>query len=183
MRAVIGLGANLGDRLGAMRSALAEVGKIARVEKVSRVYATAPVGGPPQPDYLNAAACVVFESTAEDLLDALLAIEARLGRVRAERNGPRTIDLDLLWIEGVVVQTDRLEVPHPRLKDRAFALAPMQDVAPFATDPRTGEPYIIPPGGFVVVSDSLGGRSSFPVGGSGEARPPLPPVPRSPSGA
>ncbi len=167
MRAVIGLGANLGDRLGTMRAAMAEVAKIARVEKVSRVYSTAPVGGPPQPHYLNAAALVVFESTAEDLLDALLAIEARLGRVRAERNGPRTIDLDLLWIEGAVVQSERLEVPHPRLKERAFALAPMQDVAPFATDPQTGEPYRIPAGEVVLVEQWSTEGSSFPVGGSG----------------
>ena len=155
MRAVIGLGANLGDRLGAMRSALAEVGKIARVEKVSRVYATAPVGGPPQPDYLNAAACVVFESTAEDLLDALLAIEARLGRVRAERNGPRTIDLDLLWIEGVAIDSPSLTVPHPHLRARAFALAPLLDVVPDACDPKSGARYVVPPGDILVTSYAL----------------------------
>ena len=100
LRAVVGFGANLGDRLGTMRAALRELGAVARVEGTSRVYATAPVG-PPQPEYLNAAALVTWEGTAEELLDALLAIEAKLGRVRGERFGPRTIDLDVLWIEGV----------------------------------------------------------------------------------
>jgi 2-amino-4-hydroxy-6-hydroxymethyldihydropteridine diphosphokinase len=93
LRAVVGFGANLGDRLRVMRAALAELATVARVEKTSHVYATAPVG-PPQPEYLNAAALVVWEGTAEALLDALLGIEAKLGRVRGgERFGPRTIDL------------------------------------------------------------------------------------------
>jgi 2-amino-4-hydroxy-6-hydroxymethyldihydropteridine diphosphokinase len=107
---------------------------------------TAPVGGPPQPEYFNAAARVAFDGEPEALLDALLAIEARLGRVRAERNGPRTIDLDVLWIEGVAHQSARLEVPHPRLRERAFALVPLLEVAPGARDPRSGETYAAPPG-------------------------------------
>lgn len=143
---MVGLGANLGDKLGAMRAALAELARVAAVERVSRVYATAPVGGPPQPDYFNAAARVAFEGEPEALLDALLAIEARLGRVRAERNGPRTIDLDVLWIEGVAHESARLEVPHPRLRERAFALVPLLEVAPGARDPRSGETYAAPPG-------------------------------------
>ncbi len=146
LRAVVGLGANLGDRLGTMRAALAELGRVAVVEQVSRVYATAPVGGPPQPDYFNAAARVAFDGEPEGLLDALLAIEARLGRVRAEPNGPRTIDLDVLWIEGVSYESARLVVPHPRLTERAFALVPMLEVAPGARDPRSGAAYVAPPG-------------------------------------
>ncbi len=143
---MVGLGANLGDKLGAMRAALAELARVAAVEEVSRVYVTAPVGGPPQPDYFNAAARVAFEGEPEALLDALLAIETRLGRVRAERNGPRTIDLDVLWIEGVAFESARLEVPHPRLSERAFALVPMLEVAPGARDPRSGEAYVAPAG-------------------------------------
>ena len=146
LRAVIGFGANLGDRLGAMRAALAALGGVARVEKTSHVYATAPVG-PPQPEYLNAAALVVWEGTAEGLLEALLAIEAKLGRVRgSERFGPRTIDLDVLWIDGVAAETERLVVPHPRLKERAFAMVPLLDVVPDAREPRTGEAYVVPEG-------------------------------------
>jgi 2-amino-4-hydroxy-6-hydroxymethyldihydropteridine diphosphokinase len=145
LRAVVGFGANLGERLATMRAALAELAKVARLEGTSHVYATAPVG-PPQPEYLNAAALVSWEGTAEALLDALLAIEARLGRVRRERFGPRTVDLDLLWIDGLAEDGERLVVPHPRLKERAFALVPLLEVAPDATDPRTGEGYAAPPG-------------------------------------
>ena len=154
MRAVVGFGANLGDRLGTMRAALRELAAVARVEGTSRVYTTAPVG-PPQPDYLNAAALVVFEGTAQQLLDALLGIEAALGRVRGARFGPRTIDLDVLWADDLVVETGRLVVPHPRLPERAFALVPMLEVAPGAADPRTGRAYEVPPGDVQVTNDVL----------------------------
>ncbi len=146
LRAVVGVGANLGDRLATMRAAVTELARVARVERTSRVYATAPVGGPPQPEYFNAAVLVVFEGTPHALLDALLAIEARHGRERAERWGPRTLDLDVLWIEGLAVDDPRLEVPHPRLHERAFALAPLLEVVPDARDPRTGAVYVAPAG-------------------------------------
>jgi 2-amino-4-hydroxy-6-hydroxymethyldihydropteridine diphosphokinase len=146
LRAVIGFGANLGERLVAMRAAARALSRVASVEKTSRVYATAPVGGPPQPEYLNAAALAGYEGAPGDLLDALLAIEADLGRVRAEKDGPRTIDLDVLWIEGVALDTSRLVVPHPRLHERAFALVPLLELVPGARDPRTGTRYVVPPG-------------------------------------
>jgi 2-amino-4-hydroxy-6-hydroxymethyldihydropteridine diphosphokinase len=146
LNAVVGFGANLGDRLPAMRSALAALATVARVERTSHVYETAPVG-PPQPAYLNAAVLLAWEGSAEALLDALLAIEAAHGRVRgAERLGPRTLDLDVLWIEGLAVDGERLVVPHPRLRERAFAVVPLLEVAPDARDPRTGERYVAPAG-------------------------------------
>jgi 2-amino-4-hydroxy-6-hydroxymethyldihydropteridine diphosphokinase len=145
LRAVIGLGSNLGDRLATMRAALRELALVARIEATSRVYATAPVG-PPQPEYLNAAALVAWDGEARELLGALLAIEKKLGRVRGEKWGARTIDLDVLWIEGVAVHEPGLAVPHPHLKDRAFALAPMLEVAPGAREPTTGEVYVVPEG-------------------------------------
>jgi 2-amino-4-hydroxy-6-hydroxymethyldihydropteridine diphosphokinase len=146
VRAVVGFGANLGDRLATMRAALRELALVAHVEASSHVYATAPVG-PPQPEYLNAAALVTSEGSAEALMDSLLAIEAKLGRVRGdERFGPRTIDLDVLWIEGLAFESAKLTVPHPRLKERAFALVPMLELLPDARDPRTHEPYSAPPG-------------------------------------
>jgi 2-amino-4-hydroxy-6-hydroxymethyldihydropteridine diphosphokinase len=145
LRAVVGVGANLGDRLAALRAAATELARVAPVEKTSRVYASAPVGGPPQPEFLNAAAAVHYEGAPLDLLDALLAIEARLGRVRDERWGPRTIDLDLLWIEGLAIDTPRLVVPHPRLHERAFALVPLLELVPGARDPRTGIAYTASP--------------------------------------
>lgn len=137
MLAVVGLGGNLGDRLGTLRAAASRVAELGVVRARSTVYETAPVGGPPQPPYLNAALALDTALSPDELMRALLAIEASLGRVRAEKNGPRTIDLDLLWIDGVTLRTKDLEVPHPRLLSRAFALGPLLEVAPaaFATFP------------------------------------------------
>lgn len=146
LRAVVGVGANLGDRMATMRAAVGELSRVATVEKRSRIVETAPVGGPPQPPFLNAAVLLAYGGGEIALLDALLAIEARFGRVRAERWGPRTVDLDLLWIEGVAIDTPRLVVPHPRLRERAFALVPLLEVVPDARDPRTGALFVAPPG-------------------------------------
>ena len=155
LRAVVGLGANVGDRLAAMRAAVRELGQVARVEKTSRAYATAPIGGIPQPEFLNAAALILYEGGAAELLDELLAIEKGLGRVRRERWGPRTIDLDILWIDGLVVDTPRLVVPHASLRERAFALVPMLELVPDATDPRSGERYVVPAGDVRPTEDRL----------------------------
>lgn len=142
MRVVIGLGANLGDRLATMRDAVHRIAQVATVTARSSVWETAPVGGPPQPDFLNAAVVVSWHRPPTALLDELLRIEAELGRVREVPDGPRTIDLDVLWIEGCAVAEPRLVVPHPRLHERAFALAPLLEVAPDAADPRSDEPYV-----------------------------------------
>ncbi len=136
---VVGLGANLGPCLATLRSATSSLARVADVRAVSAVYATAPVG-PPQPDYLNAAVRLTWAGDAHALLAALLAIEVAHGRVRTLRWGPRTLDLDILWIDGLVVSDAELDVPHPRLAERAFALLPLLDVAPDARDPRTGLP-------------------------------------------
>lgn len=145
LRAVVGIGANLGDRMATMRAAVRAIEAVARVEKTSHVYETAPVG-PPQPTFLNAAVLLAYERTPVDLLDELLAIERHAGRVRVERWGPRTLDLDVLWIDGLVVDTPRLAVPHRHLHERAFALAPLLQLVPDARDPRTGALYVVPPG-------------------------------------
>jgi 2-amino-4-hydroxy-6-hydroxymethyldihydropteridine diphosphokinase len=137
-----------------LRGALGELARVARVERASHVYETAPVG-PPQRRFLNAAVLLAFEGTPDELLDALLSIERRLGRVRAEKWGPRTIDLDILWIEGAVITNDRLAVPHPRLRERAFALEPLLEVRPDARDPATGEVYVAPPGDIVRTDEIL----------------------------
>jgi 2-amino-4-hydroxy-6-hydroxymethyldihydropteridine diphosphokinase len=104
----------------------------------SGLYETTPVGGPVQDDYINGAVLLQTDRRAWGLLEAALDIELRHGRVRGVRNGPRTLDIDLLWVEGEVVEEPSLTVPHPRLLERAFALVPLLDVAPDATDPRTG---------------------------------------------
>lgn len=145
LRAVVGLGANLGDRLATMQAAVSAMARFARVERGSGVYASAPTG-PPQPEFLNAAVLAHVPCAAEDLLDALLAIERALGRERREKWGPRTIDLDILWAGETLVDTPRLSVPHPHLAERAFAVRPLLDVVPGARDPRTGRPYVVPPG-------------------------------------
>jgi 2-amino-4-hydroxy-6-hydroxymethyldihydropteridine diphosphokinase len=145
---VIGLGANLGDRKETMDAATAAIASLPSVEVAARssIWRTAPVGGPPQPDFYNAALAVRSFSPPEELMRDLLAIEVRLGRVRSERNAPRVIDLDLLWQEGPPVRIRRpgmpaVDLPHPRLHERAFALAPLVEVIPDATDPVSGKPY------------------------------------------
>lgn len=143
MRVAIGLGGNLGDRHANLRAAAARVGAIARVLARSHLFETAPVGGPPQPHYLNAAMLVEWDGPPLALLDALMTIEADLGRVRDVPNGPRSIDLDVLWIEGQAMDHPRLIVPHPRLHERAFALAPLVEIAPDATDLREGRRYVV----------------------------------------
>jgi 2-amino-4-hydroxy-6-hydroxymethyldihydropteridine diphosphokinase len=85
----------------------------------------------------------------------LLKIEVALGRVRGPRWGSRSIDLDVLWIEGVVIDSPSLTVPHPHLKERAFAVAPLLDLAPDARDPKTGERYSVPPGEIRVTTYAL----------------------------
>lgn len=131
-----------------MRDAASRIERIEGVRIVgrSRVYETAPVGGPPQPDFLNGALLVECTLSLPALLEELLRIEVSVGRVRGPgeiRFGPRTLDLDVLWAEGVILDDPRITVPHPRLAGRAFALMPLLDVAPEATDPLTGEPYVV----------------------------------------
>jgi len=146
VHAVVGLGSNLGDRLALLREAVVRIEALpgARVIGRSRVYETAPVGGVEQGPFFNAAIALEWSSSARDLLRGLLSVEASLGRVRDVRWGPRTVDLDVLWIEGTIVDEVGLSVPHPRLVERAFALAPLLEVAPRATDPLSGARYVVP---------------------------------------
>lgn len=136
--AYIALGGNLGDREEYLRRALTALRQSAGVEltRVSPLYETRPVGGPPgQGAYLNAVAEVRTERAAHDLLDVLLSIEQGLGRVRQERDGPRTIDLDLLLYGDLVCADERLIVPHPRLHERLFVLQPLAQLAPGLSHP------------------------------------------------
>jgi 2-amino-4-hydroxy-6-hydroxymethyldihydropteridine diphosphokinase len=144
VRVVVGLGANLGDRLASLRVATSRVAELGAIRARSHVYETEPVldsAGPPQPRYLNAAVALDTDLAPDALMKALLAIEASMGRVRAEKNASRTIDLDVLWIEDIVCASDVLVVPHPRLAERAFALGPLLEVAPDARDPETHRAY------------------------------------------
>ncbi|MFL5799358.1 MAG: 2-amino-4-hydroxy-6-hydroxymethyldihydropteridine diphosphokinase [Actinomycetota bacterium] len=128
-RAFLGLGSNLGDRLANLQSAVDLLGAAPgiRVVRSSRVYETAPVG-PPQPDYLNAVVEVDTDLEARDLLEACLEVERRRGRVREERWGPRTIDVDLLTFGEARIDEPGLTVPHPRMHERGFVLAPLLEL-------------------------------------------------------
>jgi 2-amino-4-hydroxy-6-hydroxymethyldihydropteridine diphosphokinase len=133
--AVIGLGSNLGDRREHLRSAVASLCRLGRLVALSSLYETVPVGGPPQPSFLNAAVRLLTPMSPSDLLEILHAVEASRGRVRHQRWGPRTLDLDLLWARGLLLVGSALTVPHPRLTERAFAMIPLVEVAPDAVDP------------------------------------------------
>ncbi len=141
--AVVGLGASLGDRAATLEAAvrLLDVWPGVRVLRASRVYWSAPAGGVAGAAFLNAAVRVETTLAPEALAEALRAIERRLGRRPARRWADRALDLDLLWISGRSVQTPALTVPHARLRERAFALIPLVEVAPEARDPRTGARY------------------------------------------
>ncbi len=139
--AYVGLGSNLGDREATLRKAVRLLARLDGVEVVaaSSFHETEPVGGPPgQPRFLNAAAWLRVELGPEELLDRLLDLEARLGRVRRERWGPRTLDLDLLLYDDQTIMSDRLTVPHPRMHERRFVLAPLAEIAPEARHPTLG---------------------------------------------
>jgi 2-amino-4-hydroxy-6-hydroxymethyldihydropteridine diphosphokinase len=130
--AFIGLGGNVGDAAGAMRAAigLLEADYDTDVIAVSSLYRTPPWGRTDQPDFLNAAVAVETRRGARQLLELCLHIETALHRVRAERWGPRTIDLDLLVYGDTAIDEPGLQVPHPRLTERAFVLVPLAELAP-----------------------------------------------------
>ena len=130
--AYLGVGTNLGDRMGNIRGALRKLADLPTMEvtHVSSVYETAPVGITDQPDFLNLVAAVRTSLTPPALLGALLNIENQMGRVRTERWGPRVIDLDLLLYGSERVSLPELTVPHPRLHERAFVVIPLAEIAP-----------------------------------------------------
>lgn len=135
--AFLGLGSNLGDRLANLQRGvdLVDADPETRVRDVSRVYETDPVGGPEQHRFLNMAARVVTRRSPLGLLRVCHAAEQACGRQRARRWGPRTLDVDVLLYGTRTVATARLEIPHPRLAERAFALVPLVDVAAGASLP------------------------------------------------
>lgn len=141
-RAYVGLGANLGERERTLRRAVDLLDAHPKVElrAVSAFRETAPVGREEQPDFVNAAAAVDSELGARALLDVLLGIEQELGRVRdGVRDGPRTVDLDLLVYGDLVVDEPGLTVPHPRVQERRFALEPLAELDPQLEIPGCGK--------------------------------------------
>lgn len=138
--AYIALGANLGDASDTLRKALDRVAAIpdTRLDAASAFYRTAPVGLLDQPEFINAAARVESTLSPEELLDHLFAIEQEFGRVRLKANGPRTLDLDLLLYDDIVIDSHKLALPHPRMHLRAFVLQPLADLAPKLNIPGRG---------------------------------------------
>ncbi|MFC6591599.1 2-amino-4-hydroxy-6-hydroxymethyldihydropteridine diphosphokinase [Deinococcus lacus] len=143
MRAYIALGANLGDTRRTLETAAEQLGTLGVLRGVSRLYRTAPVGGPlGQPEYLNAAVSLDTDWPAAELLVALHQVEAQAGRVRAGRWGARTLDLDLICYGEQVCGSDTLQeltLPHPRAWERTFVLWPLADLDPDLRHPVTGE--------------------------------------------
>ena len=131
----LGLGANLGDRPGYLNQALQRLGAYANVEQVSPWYETKPVGYGEQPDFLNLACFITTALSPLQLLRSLKDTERQLGRQASFRNGPRPIDIDILLFDDLVVDSPDLTIPHPRMNERAFVLAPLADIAPDMVHP------------------------------------------------
>lgn len=136
--AYLGLGTNLGDRPANLRAAIAALADLGRVEGRSRVYETAPVHVTDQPLFLNMAVRLETGLPPRPLLAGLKAIERALGRVASRRYGPRLIDLDILLYDHLVLADEDLAIPHPRLSERRFALAPLADLAAAEPHPASG---------------------------------------------
>jgi 2-amino-4-hydroxy-6-hydroxymethyldihydropteridine diphosphokinase len=139
-RAVLAVGSNLGDRLGTLQECVTAIARLPDTDvlAISPVYETDPVGGPAQPDYLNAVLVVLTGLRPRELLEAAHRIEADFGRIRAERFGPRTLDIDIVTYADVVSDDPALTLPHPRAHERAFVLVPWHDVDAHAELPGRG---------------------------------------------
>ena len=139
-RAYVALGANLGNPILTVKSALADLDALADTRRIaaSSLYRTAPVGLKNQPDFINAVAALETELSPAELLERLFVIEQRFGRKRSVKNAPRTLDLDLLLHGDAVLDTPALTLPHPRMHERAFVLAPLAEIAPDVVVPGRG---------------------------------------------
>ncbi len=144
MKAFIGLGSNLGDREHHLRQALEQIAALpeSTIVRASSLYDTEPVGSPGQPHYLNGVVQIETHMPPRQLLWNLLLIERRLGRVRTQRWGPRTLDLDLLLYGDQVLDEPELTLPHPRLTQRSFVLVPLVELDPLALHPVTGQTFL-----------------------------------------
>lgn len=140
VRAYIGLGSNLGDRLGYLRGAVRGLAEIGKIVAASSLYETTPVGYLDQPWFLNAVVALETGASPEELHRHLLRLEEAAGRERPFPNAPRTLDLDLLLYDDLVLNRPELAIPHPRLHERAFVLVPLFEIAPNLRHPRLHKP-------------------------------------------
>ena len=132
MKAVVALGANLENPADAIQMAIALLKESTDVKIISSLYETEPVGGPEQPNYINAVCILESDLPALDLLALLHGIEKSMGRIRIEKWGPRVIDLDLIQYGNILSSSDELEIPHPRAFERKFVLEPWYEIEPDA---------------------------------------------------
>jgi 2-amino-4-hydroxy-6-hydroxymethyldihydropteridine diphosphokinase len=135
VKLVLALGSNLGNRESNIEEAVSELENIIEITHLSTMHETAPVGGPKQGDYLNAVLIGESELTPHELLALTSKIESKLGRVRDVRNGPRTIDIDIIVFGEIQINTPDLQIPHPRAHQREFVLAPWLEIDPDAQIP------------------------------------------------
>ena len=126
----LGLGSNLGDRQDNIQKAVAALKSHIQIEKISTVIETEPVGGPPQGKFLNAVLKGTTSLSAQKLLETVKSIETNLGRVPTIKDGPRTIDIDILLYDRLNIQTPQLTIPHPRMHKRDFVMIPLKEIAP-----------------------------------------------------
>ena len=139
-KCAIAFGSNLGDSLSILENALKQLAQISEISLInySSWYKTVPIG-PPQPDYLNSCATLNVQLTPQKLLETLLAIEQQFGRIRSDHWGARTLDLDLLLFNDLILNSPNLQIPHPRMRERAFVLVPLAEIAPDWIEPVSGE--------------------------------------------
>jgi 2-amino-4-hydroxy-6-hydroxymethyldihydropteridine diphosphokinase len=136
--AYLGLGSNVGNRRAHLEEALREIDRVAPLRRVSSFYRTEPVGFADQRDFWNAVVEIAWRGSASELLEAARRVESRVGRTATFENGPREIDVDVLDLAGLVRERGDPILPHPRLTERRFALAPLAEIAPDWKDPRSG---------------------------------------------
>ena len=137
--AYLGLGSNLGNRQDNLDRALELLSQRFRVEKVSSVYDSEPVGNTEQPHFLNLVCQVHTKLNPTELLTLVKGIESKLGRISSKPNTPRPIDIDILFYGDQVIETSELVIPHPRLAERAFVLIPLDEIAPDLVHPVSGK--------------------------------------------
>jgi len=137
------IGGNLGDRLGFMAAAREKIKqKGIEILRVSSIYETAAWGNTNQPSFLNQVLEITTSFSPEDLLTELLSIEQSLGRIRGEKNGARTIDIDILYFESEIISKPGLSVPHDRISIRRFVLVPLTELIPDFIDPKTSKSIV-----------------------------------------
>lgn len=137
-KVLISIGSNLGDRVRNCRKALEYIGGFAEILRVSSVYETEPVGNEDQPDFINCAAEIETALLPEELLKHLQEIEDKLGRIRGNRWGPRVIDIDIIFYDDLIIDSEELQIPHLSAHTRRFVLEPICEIDPWLVHPGFG---------------------------------------------